>query len=66
VISIGVDAHKGLHVALAVDEAGQVRGRKDISNSAEGWAELAAWARDLGPERRWGIEGAWNYGRGLA
>ena len=65
-ISIGVDAHKGMHVALAVDAAGQVRERKDISNSAEGWEELAAWARDLGPERRWGIEGAWNYGRVLA
>ncbi len=35
-------------------------------NSALGWQELLEWAigLDHGP-RQWGIEGAWNYGRGL-
>jgi transposase len=27
---------------------------------------LTDWAQALGSPRRWGIEGAWNYGRGLA
>jgi transposase len=27
---------------------------------------LLQWAATFGPARQWGIEGAWNYGRGLA
>lgn len=65
-ISIGLDAHKGSHMAVAVDEAGQVCGQWAGANSTAGWHELLCWAQGLGDERRWGIEGAWNYGRGLA
>jgi transposase len=65
-ISIGIDAHKSSHVAVAVADGGQVCGQWAGANSTEGWAELLHWAQGLGDERRWGIEGAWNYGRGLA
>jgi len=65
-IIIGVDAHKRVHVALAVDEAGREIGDWRGPNSADGWISLAQWALSLGTERRWGIEGAWSYGRGLA
>ena len=65
-ITIGVDAHKSLHVAVALDDAGRELGRWQGANSQRTWAELAQWARDLGTPRQWGIEGAWNYGRGLA
>lgn len=65
-ISIGVDAHKSLHVAVAVNEAGQVLAQWRGANDAGGWAEVQEWAQALGAERQWGIEGAWNYGRGLA
>ncbi len=65
-ITIGVDAHKRLHVAVAVDEAGRERGRWQGANTAAGWAEIRQWAGHQGQTRRWGIEGAWNYGRGLA
>ena len=65
-ITIGVDAHKGLHVAVALDGAGRDLGRWQGPNSHAGWADLAQWAADLGTPRQWGIEGAWNYGRGLA
>jgi transposase len=65
-LTIGVDAHKQLHVALAVDEAGRVVDRWQGPNSTAGWAELWHWAVTLGMPRQWGIEGAWNYGRGLA
>jgi transposase len=65
-ITIGVDPHKRLHVALAVDQAGQEIGEWRGTNSAQGWSDLAAWAASLGHKRQWGIEGAWNYGRGLA
>ena len=65
-ISIGVDAHKRTHLAVALDAAGQVCGQWQGANSADGWADIHAWAKGLSAERQWGIEGAWNYGRGLA
>ncbi len=65
-ITFGVDAHKQVHVAVALDEAGHELGRWRGSNSQRGWEEVARWAVELGGPRQWGIEGAWNYGRGLA
>jgi transposase len=65
-ITIGVDAHKHVHVALALNDAGREVGDWRGPNSEQGWANLARWAASLADERQWGIEGAWNYGRGLA
>ena len=65
-ITLGVDAHKQVHMAVALDEAGHELGRWRGPNSRRGWEELAGWAAELGEPRQWGIEGAWNYGRGLA
>ena len=65
-ITLGVDAHKRLHVALAIDEAGQTLGEWRGPNTADGWGSLARWAAERGDDRQWGIEGAWSYGRGLA
>jgi transposase len=65
-ISIGVDAHKHVHAAIAVDDAGRELGQWRGPNSRNGWHRLAAWCEEFGPERHWGIEGAWSYGRGLA
>ena len=65
-ITIGVDAHKRVHMAVAVDAAGRELARWRGPNSVAGWQELARWAAALGGPVRWGIEGAWNYGRGLA
>jgi transposase len=66
VITIGVDAHKKLHVAVALDSSGQQIGQWRGANSRASWTELQRWATEQGAVRRWGIEGAWNYGRGLA
>ena len=65
-ITIGVDAHKGIHVALALDEAGRELGEWRGANSLEGWRALAGWAHAFDESSRWGIEGAWSNGRGLA
>ena len=65
-ITIGVDAHKTVHAAIAVDEAGQEIGQWRGPNSVSGWHRLLAWAGEQGASRQWGIEGAWSYGRGLA
>ena len=65
-ITIGVDAHKRVHAAVALDEAGREIGQWRGSNTAAGWQELWQWAQEQGSPRQWGIEGAWSYGRGLA
>ena len=65
-ITIGVDAHKRVHMAVALDAAGREVARWRGPNSADGWQQLRAWGAALGARCRWGIEGAWNYGRGLA
>jgi transposase len=65
-VTIGVDAHKSLHQALALDDAGTILGQWRGANTADNWREMLAWAQSLPSPRQWGIEGAWNYGRGLA
>ncbi len=65
-ITIGVDAHKRVNQGLAIDDAGVELDRWRGVNDAHGWADLMAWAETLGDARRWGVEGAWSYGRGLA
>ena len=39
-ITIGVDAHKRVHVALALDEAGRQIGQRQEPNSPDGWQRL--------------------------
>ena len=65
-ITIGVDAHKRVHVALALDDAGRELAHWRGANSSAGWQDFLRWAATVGSERRVGIEGAWGYGRGLA
>jgi transposase len=64
VIWIGVDAHKRIHEAVALSEAGPVGSRR-IANDPQDWGALLEWARQW-PERAWAVEGAWYLGRGLA
>lgn len=65
-ITIGVDAHKSVHVAVALDDAGHEVSRWRGRNSIAGWLDVQRWAEGVGGVRQWGIEGAWSYGRGLA
>lgn len=65
-LTIGVDAHKRVHAAVAVDGLGREVARWRGDNTPVGWQDLATWGQGLGAERQWGIEGAWQYGRGLA
>ena len=65
-ITIGVDAHKRVHVAVALDAAGRQLGHWKGANCARAWQELKDWAAAFGGQRVWGVEGAWSYGRGLA
>jgi len=51
---------------VAVDDAGREVARWRGPNSPAGWRQVGTWAAALGMPCRWGIAGAWNYGRGLA
>ena len=56
-LTLGVDAHKRVHEAVALDDAGREVGRRRVPNSAAGWGDLLAWAAGLGAPRRWGDRG---------
>ena len=59
-ITIGIDAHKQSHMAVALNDAGQVIAQWRGANTAGGWQEVAQWAERLGAPRQWGSEGAWS------
>lgn len=65
-VTIGVDAHKRVHAAVAIDEAGREIAAWRGANTPAGGRAVQAWARALDPAAIWGIEGAGQYGRGLA
>lgn len=65
-ISIGVDAHKTLHVAVAIDDAGRVLAEWSGPNSPADWARFHVWLQTWQDQRHVGIEGSGSYGKGLA
>ena len=65
-VTIGVDAHKHVHQAVALDPAGRVLGSWRGANTPEHWHQLLRWVTNWPGPRQWGVEGAWNYRRGLA
>lgn len=65
-LTLGVDAHKRVHQAVAIDERGHVIATWRGGNHPAAWAELRSWAAELGAVRCWGIEGAHTFGHGLA
>lgn len=62
-VTIGVDAHKRVHMAVVIDTGGR---EVTTWRGANTPAALQQWAASLDGERRWGIEGTGQYGHGLA
>jgi transposase len=65
-IIVGVDTHKHLHAAVAVNAVGARIGTKAVPVGEEGYRKLEAWARSLGSVRAFGVEGTGSYGAGLS
>ena len=66
-VTIGVDTHGDVHVAAAfTSDLGRPLGHLEIETTPEGYRRLLAWARRLGDQPRFGIEGTGSYGAGLA
>ena len=65
-VIVGVDTHKHIHVAVAIDRNGVRLGEHSVSVDRGGYAQLEAWAQALGRVGCFGVEGTGSYGAGLA
>lgn len=63
-VAIGVDTHKGIHVAVALDALGGQLDSREIETTRAGYERLLCWARELGVPA-FAVEGAGSYGAGL-
>ena len=64
-VVIGVDTHKEIHVAAAVDWQGTLVGEECFPTTRQGYRLLESWARSLGDVLRVGVECSGSYGSGL-
>jgi transposase len=65
-IAIGIDTHKATLAACALDELGQPLGEQTFANEPAGHRALLAWADDLLPDARIGLEGSAGFGAAAA
>lgn len=65
-VVIGVDTHKDVHVAVAISGLGARLGTISAPATAEGYRQLADWARGHGTVYAFGVEGTGSYGAGLS
>jgi transposase len=65
VITLGVDTHKDVHVAVALDGLGRRLGTLSVPTIPAGYKELVDWARGFGPLEHAGVEGTGSFGAGL-
>ena len=66
-IIVGVDTHKYVHVAVAIDRPRYAHGELQRRRpTAPGTRSCVSWARTLGTIEAFGIEGTGSYGVGLA
>jgi hypothetical protein len=56
-VTLGIDTHKHTHVAVALDQLGRRLDELEIPATTAGFAELYAWASELGTIDTVGIEG---------
>ena len=66
VITVGVDTHKDVHVAVALDGLGRRLGALSVPTTPAGYENLVDWARGFGPLERAGVEGTGSFGAGLS
>jgi transposase len=65
-VVIGVDTHKYVHVAVALDAIGGVLDSRSFAADSSGYQQLIDWAAGFGARHlEFGIEGTGSYGAGL-
>jgi transposase len=65
-VTLGVDTHKDIHVAVALDQIGRRLGTAAFSTDDATHAQLLAWANGFGPVEQAGVEGTGSFGYRLA
>jgi transposase len=65
-VTVGVDTHRDVHVAVALDQLGRRLDQIEVATTRAGYKRLLAWADGLGRVEAFGIEGTGCYGAGLA
>jgi transposase len=65
-IIVGVDTHKDVHVAAAIDVHGRLLGHHSVATTEKGCSALHQWALTFAPRVRYGVEGTGSYGAGLS
>ena len=66
VVTGGVDTHKDVHVAAALDQMGRLLGTSSFPTTPVGYRQLARWLRQHGQLDSVGVEGTGSYGAALA
>lgn len=64
-VIVGVDTHKDVHVAFAINGLGARLGVWRGPATTTGYEALLSWAHDLGEVAAFGVEGTGSYGLGL-
>ena len=62
----GVDTHKDIHVAAAIDGLGRILGVESFPTTRHGYRRLLAWLQRHGEIVAVGVEGCGSWGAGLA
>jgi transposase len=65
-ITGGVDTHRDVNVAAALDERGALLGTSEFATTTVGYRQLLAFLERFGDVDRVGVEGTGTYGAGLA
>ena len=65
-VTVGVDTHRDVHVAVALDQLGRRLDQLELATTRAGYERLLAWAQRLGVVEAVGVEGTGCYGAGLA
>src|SRR5580765_8749930 len=63
-VAVGVDTHKDVHIAVALDALGVELDSREITATAAGYGSLLSWAQELGVPA-FAVEGTGSYGAGL-
>ncbi len=64
-VTIGIDAHKRTHTAVACDAQGRELARRTLTSSSPDHLALVAWARSLAEERTFAVEDCRHLSRRL-
>lgn len=64
-VFIGVDTHKYVHVAVAINDLGAILETRSFAADSGGYTQLLDWAVGLGGKPTFAIEGTGSYGAGL-